>query len=112
MQRQSRAEDSRHNDLVAYHLHRSLAQRRLDDAGFVVERLRDLVTHHLADSLDVAAKTHRILLHMFVADLRDKFVENRILLVKNMNHRFISFRPMYSVLSARPARGGSFRPRP
>ena len=39
MQRQSRTQDRRNHNLIAYHLDRGLAQRRLDKVGLVVKRL-------------------------------------------------------------------------
>ena len=79
-----RAEDRRHDELVVDHLDGGFAQRRLDDTRFVIERLRNLVGRDLADALHVAAETHRVLLNPLVTDLSDEFVENRVLLGKDM----------------------------
>ena len=86
MQRQSCTQNCSHNNLVANHLHRSLAKWCLHNLSLIVERARNLITHNLAHTLEIAAKTHRIALHLAVANLSNEFVENRILLVQNVNH--------------------------
>ena len=78
MQRQTSSENSCQHDLIADHLNRSLAQRSLDNVGLIVERTRNLITHHLANTLHITAKTHRIALHLAVADLGNELVENGV----------------------------------
>ena len=80
----SRTENRRHHDLLVDHLDGGFTQRRLDNARFVAERFRYFVGRDLADALHVAAETHRVLLNPLVTDLSDEFVENRVLLGKDM----------------------------
>ena len=79
MEGKTRTEDGRYNHPVVDGLDGGFAQRRLDHARNIFERLRNLIGRHLADAFQIAAEAHRILLDGLVADLRDEFVENRVL---------------------------------
>ena len=52
----------------------------------IVQRLADLVSHHFAGPLQVAPETHAVALHVHVAHLRDKSVENGVFPIQYPYH--------------------------
>ena len=81
MQRQTRTKDGCKHNFVVNHLHLGITQRRAYHARRIVQRLRDFVGHNLAHALQIAAETHRIFLHLDVAQLGEILVYQRRLVV-------------------------------
>ena len=77
-------QNRRHDDPVIDRLDGRFAQRSLDHAGRIGQLFRNLVRRDFADTLEIAAETHRVGLDRLVADLRDEFVENGVLTVQSM----------------------------
>ena len=78
------AQNRRHDDPVVDRLDGRFAQRSLDHAGRIGQLFRNLVRRDFADTLQIAAETHRVGLDRLVADLRDEFVEDGVLTVQSM----------------------------
>ena len=65
--------------------------RRLDNLGLIIQHTRNLVTHNLSHTFEITTESHRVTLHLAVAHLGYKFIENRVLLVENVNHSDLQF---------------------
>ena len=84
VERQPGTQDGGDDNPVVDLLHDGFAQRRFDRPRRVVQFLREFVGRDFADTLHVAAETHRIGLHLSVANLGDELVEHGVLLAEDM----------------------------
>ena len=81
VERQTGTQNRGHNNVIINKLHLGLTQRSLDHLGGIVQLFREFIGRDLANALEVAAESHRVLLDVLVAQLGQKGVQNRVLLV-------------------------------
>ena len=86
MKRNPRPQDRSDHQLVVRQRHFGFAERRLHDMLRIVQRLADLISHHLAGPLQVAPEAHTVALHVHIAHLRDKSVENGVFPIQYPYH--------------------------
>ena len=88
MERQTRTQNRRNHNLVVGHHHFGLSQRGLDQLRFILQRLADLVGHHLACPFEIAPKAHTVTLHVDITHLGNEPVQQRILPIQYRYHLF------------------------
>jgi hypothetical protein len=75
MQRQARAQNRTQHELV-FNLGRGFdAERRLDFDTFIMQVFAQFIRHDLANTLDVPAKAHTVVLYVDVPDLSQEMVQ-------------------------------------
>ena len=76
---QAGTQDGGEHDVVLRQRHFYRSQRRSDDFLLVVERFRQLVSHHLAHPFNIAAKHHATSLIGFVAQQCHILIDDAVL---------------------------------
>ena len=89
MERQAGAQDGSEHHAVAQHIALLHAQRRLNANCVILEFLRNLISHDLAQALDVGAETQALLLQVLVADLAHELSHQRIVFTQIDNVHFL-----------------------
>ena len=86
MQRQSRSQYHAQHELFRRQTNIRNTQRRLYMFKLVSQRFADFVGKYFAQTFQISAETHTVLLNVDVAHLSQKFVKNRICFVKFSKH--------------------------